>query len=73
MKTLLKNGHIFTEKGFEKRDVFVVDDRLSFSDFSTYDESIDCDSFLLIPGFTDVHVHFVFGRFRIPFSGLAGK
>ena len=58
MKTLLKNGHIFTEKGFEKRDVFVVDDRLSFSDFSTYDESIDCDSFLLIPGFTDVHVHF---------------
>ena len=26
MKTLLKNGHIFTEKGFEKRDVFVVDD-----------------------------------------------
>lgn len=57
MKTLLKNGHIFTGNGFEKRDVFVVDDRLSLSHFDRYDERIDCDSFFIIPGLVDVHVH----------------
>lgn len=57
MKTLLRNGYIFTENGFEKRDVFVVDDRVSLSHFDTYDESVDCDSFYIIPGFVDVHVH----------------
>ena len=57
MKTLLKNGHIFTNNGFEKRDVFVIDDRLSLSHFDSFDESIDCNSFLIIPGFVDVHVH----------------
>lgn len=58
MKILLKNGRVFTEKGFEKRDIFVVEDRLSFSDSSIYEETIDCDSLFLIPGFADVHVHF---------------
>ncbi len=57
MKTLLKNGHIFTNNGFEKRDIFVIDDRLSLSHSNTYDERIDCDSFYIIPGFVDVHVH----------------
>lgn len=57
MKTLLKNGHIFTNNGFEKRDVFVIDDRLSLSHFDSFDESIDCNSFFIIPGFVDVHVH----------------
>ena len=57
MKTLLKNGHIFTNHGFEKRDIFVIDDRLSLSHSNTYDERIDCDSFYIIPGFVDVHVH----------------
>ena len=57
MKTLLRNGHIFTNNGFEKRDIFVIDDRLSLSHSNTYDERIDCDSFYIIPGFVDVHVH----------------
>lgn len=57
MTTLLKNGYIFTENGFVKRDVFVIDDRLSLSRFIPYDESIDCDSCFIIPGFVDVHVH----------------
>ena len=57
MNALLKNGSIFTKNGFEKRDIFVIDDRLSFSPSNTCDESIDCDSFFLIPGFVDVHVH----------------
>ena len=57
MKTLLKNGYIFTGNGFEKRDVFVIDDRLSLSHFDKYDERIDCDSFFIIPGLVDVHVH----------------
>lgn len=57
MTTLLKNGYIFTENGFVKRDVFVIDDRLSLSPSIPYDESIDCDSCFIIPGFVDVHVH----------------
>lgn len=57
MTILLKNGYIFTEKGFEKRDVFVVQDRLSFSPSTPYETSIDCDSCFIIPGFVDVHVH----------------
>ncbi|MCI8647589.1 MAG: dihydroorotase [Firmicutes bacterium] len=57
MKALLKNGFVFTRNGFEKRDIFVIDDRLSFSGSNAYDESIDCNSFFLIPGFVDVHVH----------------
>ena len=57
MKTLLKNGYIFTNNGFEKRDVFVIDDRLSLSHSDRCDERIDCDSFYIIPGFVDVHVH----------------
>lgn len=57
MTTLLKNGYIFTENGFVKRDVFVTDRRLSFSYSASYDECIDCDSCFIIPGFVDVHVH----------------
>lgn len=57
MTTLLKNGYIFTENGFVKRDVFVIDDRLSLAPSVPYDESIDCDSCFIIPGFVDVHVH----------------
>ena len=57
MKTYLKNGYIFTENGFEKRDVFVDGDRLSFSHCGGYDDCIDCDSLYIIPGFVDVHVH----------------
>ncbi len=57
MTILLKNGYIFTEKGFEKRDVFVIQDRLSFSPSTPYETSIDCDSCFIIPGFVDVHVH----------------
>lgn len=57
MTTLLKNGYIFTENGFVKRDVFVIDDRLSLAPSIPYDESVDCDSCFIIPGFVDVHVH----------------
>lgn len=57
MKTYLKNGYIFTENGFEKRDVFVSGDRLSLSHSDRYDTCIDCDGFYIIPGFVDVHVH----------------
>ncbi|MCI9596192.1 MAG: dihydroorotase [Firmicutes bacterium] len=57
MTTLLKNGYIFTESGFVKRDVFVVNDRLSLAHTPSYDECVDCDSCFIIPGFVDVHVH----------------
>lgn len=57
MKTLLKNGYIFTDNGFERRDVFVDNGYVSLSCSNQYDESIDCDAFYIVPGFTDVHVH----------------
>lgn len=57
MRTLLKNGRIFTENGFEERDIFVDADRVSFSVDRSYDVVMDCRNAVVIPGFVDVHVH----------------
>ncbi|MEG0830393.1 MAG: dihydroorotase [Anaerovoracaceae bacterium] len=57
MKTLLKNGYVFTKNGFEKKDVLLIDDRVTFSFTTDYDTQILCDNLYIIPGFVDVHVH----------------
>ena len=62
MKTLLKNGNIFTSKGFVTADIIIENStaKLSVKDssFLSFDEIIDCTNLYITPGFTDVHVHF---------------
>ncbi len=59
MTTLFKNATVYTPAGFEKRDVFVSGGSV-FVDAvpSSYDDLIDCTDKVIVPGFTDVHVHF---------------
>lgn len=62
MTTLFKNGTVFTPRGFEKRDVFVSDGKvfvnsLSSLNMESADRAIDCTGRVIVPGFTDVHVH----------------
>lgn len=63
MITLLKNGTIFSPTGFEKKDIFVSNGKVfvnsvSSLDMNRADRMIDCADKVIIPGFTDVHVHF---------------
>lgn len=62
MKTLLKNGNIFTSKGFVTADIIIENSTAKLSEkdssFLSFDEIIDCTNLYITPGFTDVHVHF---------------
>ncbi len=63
MTTLLKNGTIYTPSGFEKKDVFISKGKvfvnsISSTDIESTDTIIDCTDKVIVPGFTDVHVHF---------------
>ena len=62
MTTLFKNGTVFTPRGFEKRDVFVSGGKVFVNSISSFniesaDRVIDCTGKVIVPGFTDVHVH----------------
>ena len=63
MITLLKNGTIFSSAVFEKKDIFISNGKVfvnsvSSLDMNRADRIIDCADKVIIPGFTDVHVHF---------------
>ena len=63
MITLLKNGTIFSSAGFEKKDIFISNGKVfvnsvSSLDMNRADRIIDCADKVIIPGVTDVHVHF---------------
>ncbi len=57
MRFSLKNAFVYTEKGFEKSSISIIDNKiLPFSD--SFDcEVYDCDGLYIFPGFVDVHVH----------------
>lgn len=63
MTTLLKNGMVFTPLGFEKKDVFVSNGTVFVGSATSFDTNragriVDCTDRVIVPGFTDVHVHF---------------
>ena len=59
MKTLYRNGFIYTSSGFKRADFGVIDGIIRFSclDDSFYDSVIDINNKYVIPGLADVHVH----------------
>ena len=59
MTTLLKNGLVYTLNGFEKRDIFVSQNKVFYSSNknSSAVTTIDCTGKVILPGFIDVHVH----------------
>lgn len=61
MTTLLKNATVYTHNSFQKKDV-LIDGGKVFVDSVSADRIsvstvIDCTDKIIIPGFTDVHVH----------------
>lgn len=61
MTTLLKNATVFINDTFEKKDLFLHSGKVFVDSENAGDISvstvIDCSGKIIIPGFTDVHVH----------------
>ena len=59
--TVLKNGKVYTPAGFVKKDVFVFDGKVFVDSIASLDMAsaavMDCADKVIVPGFTDVHVH----------------
>jgi dihydroorotase len=59
MTILLKNGTVYLDYGFVVNDLLISEGRVFVFDGShiTIDKTVDCSGKIIIPGFTDVHVH----------------
>jgi len=63
MTTLLKNGTVYLDNGLAAADLLISEDRLFVfagshrNNLTPVDRAIDCSGKIIIPGFTDVHVH----------------
>ena len=62
MTMLLKNAEVFTPEGFKPRDLFLSDGKVfvlsaGSSETGKASRIIDCKGKVIVPGFTDVHVH----------------
>lgn len=61
MDLILKNGYVYSSGKFEKMTVHITDGTVtSLESHPKQDGSlgVDCSTFYIFPGFTDVHVHF---------------
>ena len=61
MKTLFKNGNLYTKKGFEIKNFTIESGSIRILDSAIdcfpFDTIIDCTNKYIVPGFVDVHVH----------------
>lgn len=59
MTTLLKNGTVYLNSRLVLKDIMVDSGQIFFFDNSPshIDKTVDCSGKIIIPGFTDVHVH----------------
>ena len=64
MNTLLTNGTVYFDHEWRNADLLITDDNLfvfddkHMIDLPNPDRSFSCDGKIILPGFTDVHVHF---------------
>ena len=61
MKLVLKDGYVYSSGSFHKQTVCITDGTVTcLESHPEHDGSlvVDCSSFYIFPGFTDVHVHF---------------
>jgi len=61
MNLVLKNGNVYRNGSFQRQTVYITDGTVSCLDHSPEHNGfsvIDCSSYFIFPGFTDVHVHF---------------
>ncbi len=63
MKLLLKNGKVYTEKGFIDADLLISNGRIEkilpdIKEMAEPSKVIDCSGKHICPGFIDAHVHF---------------
>ena len=66
MKTLIKNGQVYMNRHFEKKDLLLDDRRIAvIGDFlepeDAYTAVYDAEGCYVTPGFIDVHTHGGFG------------
>ena len=66
MKTLIKNGQVYMNRHFEKKDLLLDDRRIAvIGDFLEPEDAdtavYDAESCYVTPGFIDVHTHGGFG------------
>lgn len=59
MTTILKDGMVYTPAGFVKKDIFISDGKIVVDSFDSANAGavVDCADKIIVPGFTDVHVH----------------
>ncbi len=61
MDLILKDGMVYSDGNFQKQTVYIADGTVTcLEDYPKHNGSlvVDCSSFYIFPGFTDVHVHF---------------
>ena len=66
MKTLIKNGQVYMNRHFEKKDLLLDDRRIAvIGDFLEPEDAdttvYDAEGCYVTPGFIDVHTHGGFG------------
>ncbi len=57
----IKNGLVFTDGSLEKKDIYIKEGKITFSETPDCEE-IDAGGKTVIPGYIDIHIHGAVGR-----------
>ncbi len=57
MNFKIKNAFVYDDGSFVKKDLYVVDNKISFREDDKIKTEYDCFGMYVFPGFCDVHVH----------------
>ena len=59
--TKIINARVLTENGFENKDIYIKNGKIT-SECANCDDIIDANGKMLLPGFMDIHIHGVCGH-----------